>query len=94
MQFLNVSRRRTESFTDEQFAAMVAEEAQQARTLYAEGFVRQIWHRSDIAGACMLLEADSAEHAHVILNRLPMVAAGMLEVNVIPLKPYAGFSPR
>jgi muconolactone delta-isomerase len=94
MQFLSVSRRRTEAFADEQFAAMVADEVQQARTLYAEGLIRQIWHRADVAGACILLEADTLESARSVLNRLPMVASGMLEVTVIPLKPYAGFCPR
>jgi muconolactone delta-isomerase len=91
MQFLTVSRRRTESFTDADFAARVAAEIEQARVLYAEGFIRQIWHRCDVAGACILVESDTEEHAREMLNTLPLVQAGMLEVSIIPLKPYAGF---
>jgi len=91
MQFLTLSRRRTESFTDADFAARVVAEVEQARVLYAEGFIRQIWHRADIPGACLLVEADSEQHVRERLDTLPLVDAGMLEVLIIPLKPYVGF---
>lgn len=94
MQFLTISKRRTERFTDAEFAARVDDEIAQARVLYANGFIRQIWHRSDIAGACILVEAESEAQARERLNTLPLVRAGMLEVTIIPLKPYAGFCPR
>ena len=91
MQFMTLSRRRIEQFTDAEFAACVQSEVAQARVLYAEGFIRQIWHRGDMAGACLLVEAESAEQVRERLNTLPMVGAGMLEVSIVPLKPYAGF---
>lgn len=91
MQFLTLSRRRTERFTDAEFAARVDEEVGQARVLYSQGFIRQIWHRSDVPGACLLVEADSEEQVRDRLNTLPLVRAGMLDVSIIPLKPYAGF---
>jgi muconolactone delta-isomerase len=78
---------------DADFTAKVPAEVLQARTLYARGVIRQIWHRTDVGGACILLEADSETHARELLNSLPMVQAGMLEVTVIPLKPYVGFCP-
>lgn len=94
MQFLTISRRRTERFTDAEFSARVAEEVAQARVLYASGFIRQIWHRCDVAGACILVEADSEAQVREQLNTLPLVGAEMLEVTIIPLRPYAGFCPR
>jgi muconolactone delta-isomerase len=94
MQFINVSRRVEEKFSNADFEPLAAAEAEEARALYTEGFIRQIWHRADIAGACMLLEADSIEQAREKLQRLPLVRLGMLETNVIPIKPYAGFKPR
>ena len=94
MQFLSISRRRTEQFSDADFAARRDAEVAQAQVLYAAGFIRQIWHRADIAGACMLIEADNEQHVREQLNTLPLVAAGMLELTIIPLKPYAGFCPR
>jgi muconolactone delta-isomerase len=92
MQFLTISHRRT-GFTDADFAARVADEVRQARALYAQGAIRQIWHRADIPGACILWEAESEEHARSLLSTLPFAQAGMLEVSIVPLKPYAGFSP-
>jgi muconolactone delta-isomerase len=94
MQFLIVSRRRTESFTDAEFAAHLEDEFEQARVLYADGFIRQIWRRGDRPGACILLEADSEENARERLNTLPLYRAGMIEFSLIPLNPYAGFGPR
>jgi muconolactone delta-isomerase len=93
MQFLTLSRRRTEQFTDEQFAARVAQELARARELYAEGFFRQLWHRADVPGGCLLIEADSEAQVREKLDTLPLVQAGMLELSIIPLKPYAGFGP-
>ena len=95
MQFLTISRRRTEIHTEDEFAPMLPAEAEQARTLYAEGAVRQIWHRADLPGAVLMFEAASEDEVRRQLNRLPMVAAGLLEiVAVIPLNPYRGFGPR
>src|SRR6185503_19454713 len=93
MQYFAVTRRRTEQFADAEFQALVEQERAQARVLYAEGFVRQLWHRGDVPGACLLIEADSEEQARERLDTLPLMRAGMLDVVVIPLKPYAGFCP-
>jgi muconolactone delta-isomerase len=94
MQFLAMSQRRTESFTDAEFAAQVEAEIQQAQVLYAEGFIRQIWHRKDVPGACILVEANSEEQVREKLNTLPLMQNGMLAVSIVPLRPYAGFCPR
>jgi len=95
MQFLTISRRRTEAYADTDFEPMLAAEAEQARTLYAEGTVRQIWHRADMPGAVLMFEAASEEEVRGKLRQLPMVAAGMLEVvAVIPLNPYRGFGTK
>jgi muconolactone delta-isomerase len=93
MQFLSLSRRRSDRFTEAEFTALVDAEIAQARALYADGFIRQIWHRGDVGGACILLEADSLEQARARLHTLPMVRTGMLEVSIVPLQPYAGFCP-
>lgn len=95
MQFMTLSRRVTEKFSDADFAPLIEKEAEHARGLYAQGFIRQIWHRADIGGACLLVEAESDEAVRATLATLPLVAAGMLEVvSVVALKPYAGFGPR
>ena len=80
MQFLAISRMRTDLFSDADFGPLLEDEAQRARTLYIEGMVRQIWHRGDERGACSLLEADSEGAAREIIGSLPLVRAGMLEL--------------
>ena len=95
MQFMTISRRRADKFSDAEFAPYIPKETQEARALYAEGFVRQIWRRGDAPGACILWEAESEAKVRELLNRLPLVQAGMLEVlMLIPLKPYPGFGPQ
>lgn len=95
MQFLALSRMRTERFSDADFAPHLEAEAQRARTLYAQGHLRQIWYRGDERGAASILEAEDADAARAMLDSLPLVQAGMLEIlHVIPLLPYRGFGPR
>jgi muconolactone delta-isomerase len=92
MQFLIISRRRIESFSDAEFAALREAEVAQARVLYADGFLRQLWTRGDVAGACLLCEADSEAQVREKLNSLPLYRAEMVEFSLVPLKPYAGFT--
>ena len=91
-----ISRRRVEQFTPADFTPHVQAEWDHGCELYQAGVVRQIWHRADAAGgACMILEAETLEAAQAAMNELPLIKLGMLEiVALIPLKPYAGFSPR
>jgi muconolactone delta-isomerase len=93
MQFLTISRRRTERFTEEQFAARIPQEIARARVLYAEGFFRQLWHRADVPGGCLLVEAESEAEVREKINTLPLAQAEMLDYSIIPLKPYMGFCP-
>jgi hypothetical protein len=95
MQYIALMRRRSEAYTEEQFAPLIEAERQQARQLYVDGVVRQIWHRDDKPGACLLLEAASLDEARAKVQTLPLVQADMLELEMlVPLKPYAGFGPR
>lgn len=94
MQFLTISRRLTERFADAEFAARTEAEIAQARVLYAHGFIRQLWHRGDAPGVCMIVEADSEAAVREGLDSLPLAHAGMVEITIVPLKPYAGFCPR
>ncbi|MGD0737801.1 MAG: muconolactone Delta-isomerase family protein [Terracidiphilus sp.] len=95
MQFLSVSRRRTDQFQPESFTPeLVAREGQRVKALYASGLLRQIWKRCDIPGAAILWEAPSETEVRAALDSLPIFQAGMLEILfVIPLEPYPGFGP-
>jgi len=94
MLFFVLARRRTEAFSDEQFAPVLEPEAEEARRLYAEGWVRAVYGRQDVPGAILQLECASLDDAHALLQRLPLVQRDMLEMTVIPVGPYRGFMPR
>ena len=96
MQFLSVSRRRTEAFPPEAWTPeLVAAEGQRVRELYAAGVVRTIWRRKDMPGAAMILEAASEDEARAALESLPLAQKGMLEIVVFTeLEPYPAFGPR
>jgi muconolactone delta-isomerase len=85
----------TEKFSDADFAPLLPGEAEQRRTLYAEGAVRQVWNRGDIPGSGMMFEAPSDADVRGHLATLPLVKAGMMDIAaVVPLAPYPGFGPK
>jgi len=94
VQFM-VLTRRSPAFADSAYTpARLEQEAQVVRGLYLEGAIRQIWHRGDAGGACMLMEGHSEDEIRRFLELLPLFAAGMQEVmTMVPLLPYRGFGP-
>lgn len=93
MQFMSISRRRTETFPPEAFEALLDAEGLRVRELYAAGTIRQLWGRGDIPGALMLLEGTDEAEVRAALDSLPLARRGMLEVQVIPLRAYRAFCP-
>jgi hypothetical protein len=94
VQLLAICRRRTESFSEAEFAALLDAEAEGVRVLYAAGIARNAWTREDVLGACLMLEVESVAHAEQVMAPLPLNVAGMLEIQFIPLRGYRGFGPR
>jgi muconolactone delta-isomerase len=84
MQFISISRRRTDAFPPEAFTPeLMARETLRVKELYASGILRQIWKRGDVPGATILWEAASEVEVRVALGSLPIYQA---------LEPYPGFS--
>ncbi|HEY0797647.1 MAG TPA: YciI family protein [Candidatus Baltobacteraceae bacterium] len=94
MQFLAITRRLTERFSDADFAAVLEPEAERARTLHSEGLFRSIFSRGDIPGAVIMLEANDLDEAQRIVGTLPFAQKGLMDVQLIELRPYRGFAPR
>jgi muconolactone delta-isomerase len=95
MQFLSLSRRRTEQFPPEAFTGGLAvREGQRVRELYASGILRQVWKRGDVPGAAIVWEAADEAAVRAAIDSLPLADAGMLEIlALVPLEPYPGFGP-
>jgi len=94
-QFIALTKRNRERFTEADFTPLLEPEAERARQLYTQGAFRAMWSRKDVPGAIILIEAETQAEAEGFLDTLPLKAKGMLEVDaVIPLGPYRGFAPR
>jgi muconolactone delta-isomerase len=94
MQFLTLSRRRTDAFPPEAFTSdLVSREGHRVKELYAAGILRQVWRRGDQPGATILWEAASETEVRAAIDSLPIAQAGMLElVSLVPLEPYPAFA--
>jgi muconolactone delta-isomerase len=95
MQYLTLSRRRTDAFPAEAFTPeLIGQEAQRVKEMYVAGLLRQIWKRGDTPGAAIIWEAGSEADVREAVASLPIYKAGMLELSaILPLEPYAGFGP-
>ena len=76
----------------ESFQIYLKAEAARLRELVQEGTVRELYFRQDRTEAVLILECGSIEAAHRILASLPLVREGLISFEVIPLRPYPGFS--
>jgi muconolactone delta-isomerase len=77
--------------TSEQFAPHLKAEAAHIWELYKNGQLREIYFRGDRSEAVLILECTDVEEAHQVLDTLPLVKAGLIRFEVIPLVPYPGF---
>lgn len=94
MQFLVVNTRLTEGVDQDEFKAKVPAEVAMVKGFYKDEFLRTMWHRGgDIPGGVMVVEATDEAAVRTRLADLPLVQAGIVVVSqIIPLKPYAGFT--
>lgn len=59
--------------------------------LYKSGVIRDIYFRQDRPGVAIIAEADSIEAAKRALDELPLVKAGLIEWEMIPLGPFTNW---
>ncbi len=72
------------------FAPLQAEEARHVWALQGTGQIRAIHFRADRLGVVIEMEVATAEEAEAVVRALPMVQAGLLAAEVIPLRPFTG----
>ena len=77
--------------TREQFQEYAVLEARKAWELHQAGMIRELYFRANHNEAVLVLECGTIYDAEAILSTLPMVRAGLIKFELIPLKPYAGF---
>jgi hypothetical protein len=76
----------------EHIALYVGEEARRVWELYESDRVREFYLRADDQpGVVLVFECEDVTEAERLVAALPMVEAGLLNFEVIPLRPYRGF---
>ena len=77
---------------DPRFAEVRPAEARRAWELYQQDVLREIYFRADRPNGVLVLEVPDLAAAREVIDSLPLVAAGLIDFDLIPLKPYPGFA--
>ena len=80
------------STTAADFAPLLQAEAARAWELHQAGIIRELYFRADRPEAILILECADVAEAGQVLQTLPLVAAGLIRFEVIPLRAYPGFA--
>lgn len=88
MQFLVMSKLKPGATID-QVTPILPAEARATWAQYKRGVLRQLYSRRDSSGIVGIFEADSFEQLKAELATLPLVEAGLIDFDHIPLAPYA-----
>jgi muconolactone delta-isomerase len=76
----------------EQYQPHRQAEARRVWELYQNGTIRELYFRANRSEAVLILECDDVNEAQQALRSLPLVQAGLISFELIPLVPYPGFS--
>jgi hypothetical protein len=71
-------------------SVLLKTEAQRVYDLQQDGFIRQIHFRADTKSAVIEWECESLEQVRELTAHLPLVEAGFIHFDIIPLIPYPG----
>jgi len=85
--------RAVEGVTDDRFTPeLAAAETHRAWDLHQAGSIRELFFRADEHAAVLGLECGNVEEAREMIATLPLVAAGLIAFELIPLRAYPGFA--
>jgi muconolactone delta-isomerase len=74
------------------FTPYAAAEARRVWQLVQDSVIRETYFRQDRSAAVLVLECADTDEAEAILHTLPMVKAGLITFEIIPLVAYPGFA--
>ena len=87
MKFFVIATRDIDQEVDQK---LMDSEADHAALLYKNGFVREIYSRTDGKGALIVVEAENEEEAKNKLSNLPLAKAGLLSFDMYGTTAYRG----
>lgn len=91
MKFLALEKE-TPGATNDQFKPHLRAEALRAWELHQAGLIRELYFRTDEHTAVLVLECADLDEARRTLDSLPLVQAGLIHFEIMPLVPYSGFA--
>lgn len=91
MKFLLLERE-ADNLTAQHFIPYLDEEARHVWNLVQEGVVRETYFNAEQHTAVLVVECESKEKVELLITAFPMVQAGLIRFEVIPLKPYDGYA--
>jgi hypothetical protein len=74
------------------FQPFLKPEAARLWELYQDGLVREAYFHAERHTAVLVLECADPEEARKVLQTLPLVEAGLIVFDLLPLIPYDGFA--
>lgn len=74
------------------FQPYLKAEAERVWELYRAGIIRELYFNQDTHTAVLVLECADMAEAGATLATLPLVQAGLIAFQLIPLIPYDGFA--
>ncbi len=77
---------------EEDFKPFLKVESLKVLELYESGIFRELYFRADKPNAVLILECETVDDARESLDSLPLVKNKLISFELIPLKPYPGFS--
>jgi hypothetical protein len=82
----------TPGHSDDEYRPHLRSEAARVYELYQAGLVREIYFHQEQHTAVLVLECADLAEAQRMLENLPLVQAGLITFDLLPLVPYSGFA--
>ncbi len=86
MQILAISKLK-EGVTLDSIGQHGADEVKHTLEAYLDGKIRNFWFQVNRPGIVFILECANEDEARKHMNELPLVVAGLMDVELIPLQP-------
>jgi hypothetical protein len=86
MQILAISKLK-KGITPDKVGPHGADEVKHTLEAYLDGKIRNFWFQVNSPGVVFILECTDEDEARQAMNELPLVVAGLMDVDLIPLQP-------
>ena len=77
---------------DPRFVDLRPAEARRVWDMYQADLLREVYFRADSPNGVLLFEVADVAAARAAIDSLPLVAAGLIDFDLVPLRPYPGFA--